>query len=150
MKSSPLWQSFAYKASALRCAPANLSAANGSSRRRDLTISRVSAALRQTGFAATGRASASAALTGARAIRAHKAAAHPMRARRDRARRNMAGAAITTKPLLRNAAGPMLALAAECNVNSRARDQNLEPDVAPQSGRKSGDGTQSEGRLKRR
>jgi hypothetical protein len=37
----------------------------------------------------------------------------------------------------------MLALAAECNVNSRSRDQNLEGDEARQSGRKSGDGREA-------
>ena len=88
MKSSPVWQSFADSASALRCAAANLSAANGSIRWRDLTCSRVSAALRHTGFpAATRTGSVSAALAVAHANTAHHAAA----------RQTMASAAMTMK-----------------------------------------------------
>jgi hypothetical protein len=68
-----------------------------------LTISRVSAALRQAGFAAacdsaTGRgggASASAAL----------AAVHPKKTHQAPARQTMADAAMTTKPLLRTLRG---------------------------------------------
>src|SRR3984957_5832152 len=123
MKSSPARQSLADSASALRCAPANLSAANGSSRRRDLTISRVAAALRQTGFAAAACSSASAALAAAHPMKAQQAAAHAVRAHRNPARQTMASAAMTIKPLLRilgtRTIGTMFALAAECSVNGR-------------------------------
>src|SRR5271163_331723 len=88
MKSSPVWQSLADSASALRCAAANLSAANGSIRRRDLISSRVSAALRHTDLAAAAcGGSASAALAEAHAMTAHQAAA----------RQTMANAAMTMK-----------------------------------------------------
>src|SRR5271165_6732341 len=93
MNSSPVWQSLADSASALRCAAADLSAANGSSRRRDLTSSRVSAALRQIGFTAPACWSASAALAEADAKTAQQAAA----------RQTNASAAMTRKPLLPNA-----------------------------------------------
>jgi len=68
-------------------------------------------------------------------MRAHHATAHAINAHRDLARQTVASAAMTAKPLLR-ILDPMMALAAECNVNGQGARLKPQPDKRAKAGGK--------------